>query len=116
MLSNAHHFLNRVPPPLQSILATALNQFRLGEMSIHGPAHWLKVLHNATILAEATPGADLNCSLFCTTVNGRMNRSIQDTARVPRRLRGNFTRLGISHSRAGNWNCCAMPPRDMRRV
>jgi uncharacterized protein len=59
MLSNAHHFLNRVPPPLQSILATALNQFRLGEMSIHGPAHWLKVLHNATILAEATPGADL---------------------------------------------------------
>jgi uncharacterized protein len=37
----------------------AMDRFQLGDMSIHGPGHWLKVFSNATMLAESTPGADL---------------------------------------------------------
>jgi len=59
MLSHTSHFLNRVPPPFQSVLQLAMERFQLGDMSIHGPAHWLKVFHNATMLADGTPGADL---------------------------------------------------------
>jgi uncharacterized protein len=57
---------------LQLVLETANARFRLGysslrgpEHSMHGPAHWLRVLQHATSLAEQTAGADLEvCQLF----------------------------------------------------
>jgi uncharacterized protein len=57
---------------LQLVLETATARFRLGysslrgpEHSMHGPAHWLRVMQHATSLAEQTAGADLEvCQLF----------------------------------------------------
>jgi uncharacterized protein len=65
MLVDTNHFLDRLPSNLSPILRLAMDRFQLGEMSIHGPVHWLKVFQNATLLAEKTTDADLKvCQLF----------------------------------------------------
>ena len=43
----------------------ALKTFNLGEDSLHGPEHWDQVWHNCQVLAEVTPGVDIEvCFLF----------------------------------------------------
>ena len=65
MRRDTNHFADQLPPNLKPILHHAVARFQLGEMSIHGPIHWLKAFQNATILADRTPGADREvCQLF----------------------------------------------------
>jgi uncharacterized protein len=59
------YFLDQTPHTLQPVFQAAMDRFGLGEISQHGPGHWLKVYRNATLVAEQTPGADLAvCELF----------------------------------------------------
>lgn len=65
MSNYQQHFIDQAPVHLQPVLRAAMDRFQLGEMSIHGPVHWLKVFQFATTLAKQTPNADLDvCQLF----------------------------------------------------
>src|ERR1700760_2233686 len=65
MRDDKSYFVNQVDKSLQPVFHAALDRFQLGEMSIHGPSHWMKVFNNATLLAQKTDRADLVvCQLF----------------------------------------------------
>jgi uncharacterized protein len=61
----SEQFIERVPERLRTIFRLAMDRFQLGEMSLHGPSHWLRVFGHAVSLAEQTAGADAEiCELF----------------------------------------------------
>ena len=72
MTNSEIRFVGQVPDRLHPVLEAAIERFRLGYMSLrgpahslHGPEHWLRVICHATSLAEQTTGADLHvCQLF----------------------------------------------------
>ncbi len=56
---------DQIPVELHAICRLAIARFQLGEMSLHGPSHWLNVFKHATALAGQAKGADLHsCQLF----------------------------------------------------
>ena len=65
MTGHQSRFIHQIPAQLRAVFQTAIDRFQLGEMSLHGPAHWMRVFQNATLLAEETADADLDvCQNF----------------------------------------------------
>src|SRR5688500_7587265 len=97
--------LRAVEPDWPTLWKLASGQFRLGEMSIHGPRHWRTVEFNALELAK-TSGADvLVARLFAVLHDSQRHNESHDPLHGQRAadwaatLRGEYFRLNDARFR-----------------